>query len=63
VISLFATVAIGGQITPAISVDTQSMGVSQVRVGMPDGVRVGAAVAVSLQAGNVSSLGVTIPVK
>jgi uncharacterized protein (TIGR03437 family) len=57
------TVTIGGEITPAISVDTHSAGVAQVRVRIPDGVRTGAAVAVSLQAGNVSSPEVTLAVK
>ncbi len=73
VISLFATglgrpgsavrVTIGGEIAPAISVDTQSAGVAQVRVRIPDGVRAGAEVAVSLKAGNASSPEVTLAVK
>jgi uncharacterized protein (TIGR03437 family) len=73
VISLFATglgpfgssptVTIGGVITPAISVETQSAGVARVRVRIPAGINVGSGVVVSLQAGDVSSPEVTLSVR
>ena len=57
------SVTIDGKIAPAISVETQAPGVALVRVRIPDAVRAGDEVAISLRAGNTSSPEVTLAVK